>query len=174
MPEQYDPQVFSAMQADEPFSTYRKTILGKVFVQVLDPFSHIPQGLLLSGVKGTDTEKVDMWSVQEDLFFRRMNKKHLETGMVIKVPKAKPTEVPVVEVKKLEQYSDEELRALVDHDSKHFIALQKTLANITSEAVAYRMLELAKELEKSEKIIKAIETKLAELQAHTPDLSLKE
>lgn len=175
MPEQYDPQVFSAMQAEEPLATYRKTILGKVFVEVLDPFSHAVQGLLLHGQKGADSAQVDVWSVQEDLFFRRRNKKQFETGMLVKVAQPKPTDAPLpVAPKKLEQYSDEELRELVDYQSKHFMALQKTLANVTSEAVVYRILELAKELEKSDKTITAIETRLAELQAHPVDLSLKE
>ena len=41
--------VFSAMQTDKPHAVYKKTILGKVFVTVLNPFDESPEGILLQG-----------------------------------------------------------------------------------------------------------------------------
>jgi hypothetical protein len=161
---EFDPQVFSSMQTGKPYASYKKTILGKVFVTVLDPFSHQPVGMLLEGVKGSPTEIVDIWSEMEEMFFRRTNKKHLDRGMLIKVVRDEPKEVK----RTLEQYSDEELKEVIN---MKYLGFQKILSAITSEAVAIRMEQLAQEMEKSEKILNAIRAKVAELQAVPQDLT---
>lgn len=152
-----DLQTFSKMQTGKPYATYRKTILGKVYITVLNPFTTTPEGMLLSGDPRTaETAMIDVWSEMEDMFFKRMNKKNLDGGFLIKVEKA-----PEVETHTIEQYSDEELKAVIN---LKYLKFQEVLESLTSTAVAYRLLELAREMEKSERIIKAIETRLSKLQ----------
>ncbi len=161
----FDPRVFSQMQSGLPVATYKKTILGKVFVQVYDPFTHQPVGLLLEGEKGTEAELVDVWSEAEDLFFRRKNKKALDTGMVIKTSRSSEKETP----KTIEQYSDDELRSVINVTHAAFL---KTLSRVTSEAVLFRMMDLVVELEKSDKYTTSIKSKLAELQVKSAGLNI--
>lgn len=160
----FDPKVFAQIQTGTPVATYKKTILGKVFVTVYDPFTRMPVGTLLEGEKGSETEMIDVWSDAEDLFFKRNNKKALDTGMVIKVTREEK-ESP----KTIEQYSDDELRAVINVT---YLAFQKTLSRITSEAVLFRMLDLVTELEKSEKFLTAIKSKLAEVQAKPANVAI--
>lgn len=162
MATQVDSSVFSAMQTGKPYATFRKTILSLVYVTVLSPFNNQPEGLLLKGEKGSETSMVDVWSEMEYVYFKRMNKKHLETGVVIQVQRE-----DVKEEKIIEQYSDKELEDVIN---MKYISFQKVLSDITSEAVLFRMLDLAKELEKSAKIIGVIEAKIAELQAKPANL----
>jgi hypothetical protein len=147
---------YAAMQAGTPYATYKKTSLGKVFVSVLDPFSGNPIGIILEGEKGDEKEMIDVWNEAEDVFFKRMNKLQFEQGYIIPCVRDSK-EAP----KPLEQYSDNELRELL---SLKYFAFQKLLSEINTTAVAQRLLDLAREMEKSEKIILAIETKLSELQ----------
>lgn len=157
-----DSTVFSAMQTGKPHATFKKTILGQVYVTVLSPFSNQPEGLLLTGAKDSETSMVDVWSEMEYVFFKRLNKRHLERGILIQIEKQE------AKVEKfIEQYSDEELINVIN---QKYIAFQKVLSGITSEAVLFRMLDLAKELEKSAKIIGVIEAKIAELQAKPTNL----
>jgi hypothetical protein len=155
--QQFDPRVFSNMQTGNPVATYKKTILGKVFVTVLDPFSHQPVGMLLEGEKGAPTESIDVWSDMEDMFFRRSNKKNLELGMIIKITRSESKE----EKRTIEQYSDEELKEVIN---MKYLGFQKVLSAITSVAVALRLEQLSIDMEKSEKIVTAIRAKVAELQ----------
>jgi hypothetical protein len=160
----FDPKVFSQIQTGTPIATYRKTILGKVFVTVYDPYTRVPVGMLLEGERGTDTEMIDMWSEAEDLFFKRNNKKALDTGMIIKVTR-ETKEAP----RTIEQFNDDELRAVINVT---YLQFQKSLSRITSEAVLFRLLELTTEQDKSEKFSNAIKAKLAEVQAKPANLSI--
>jgi hypothetical protein len=150
-----DVRTISAMQSGTPYASYRKTIAGKVYVTVLNPFTGVPEGLVLFG--SDENAVIDVWTEREDLFFKRTNKRHFEVGNVISFKKAmdKPEE------KTIEQYSDDELRTVVN---QRFIPLQKTLQEIKSEAVLLRMLDIARQEEKSEKIITTITSKLSILQ----------
>jgi hypothetical protein len=153
--------IYSAMQAGEPYSTYRKTVLGKVYVNYMSPFTQKPEAVLLEGEPKTDERaKIDLWSLQEDLFFRRMNKKHFDAGEIIKVDVVKSAPV-VAEKKPIEQYSDEELLEVLKLKT---ISFKTLLSEITTPAVVTRLLDLAREEEKSEKMIQSIEAKLSELQ----------
>ena len=42
--------IYSAMQEDEPLARYKKTILGKVHVIALNPFTEESEGVILQGV----------------------------------------------------------------------------------------------------------------------------
>jgi hypothetical protein len=167
LPQGLDAKTFSMMQTGEPYSVYRKTTLGKVVVNVLSPFSNQKEELLLTGNPRTDSSaKVEIWSEMADVFFKRMNTIHFSAGRVIKVDVA-PKQV-VAEVKAIEQYSDEELREVVN---QRYASLQKTVSGVETASTLYRMIELAREMEKSEKIIKVMESKLAAVQqgVQTPD-----
>ena len=69
------------MQAKAPYKSYRKTLPSHVYVTVFNPFNQEPEGLILKG-EG-DEAIVDVWDEMQDLFFKRMNKRHLETGVVV-------------------------------------------------------------------------------------------
>jgi len=158
MNKQYDPEVFSAMQTGDPVATYQKTILAKVSILVLNPFTGAPEELLLYGKPGEEESIIRTWSVAEDVFFKRMNKRHFTSGVIIK----KESTQVVEETTSLEQSSDEDLLKVVN---SKFYALQSVLNKTESEALVNRILTIAREQEKSEKIIKAIETRLAEIQS---------
>jgi hypothetical protein len=152
-----DNKVFSAMQTGKPLESYRKTILGKVCVDVLSPFTGKPEALILSGdPKRDEAAEVDLWSEMSVAFFKNSNKKLLSKGLLIKIVKEEKEEPRTIE-----QYSDEELKEVVN---QRYYNLQKTLSEITAPAVVFRMLDLAREMDKSEKIIKSLETRLSQLQ----------
>jgi neutral trehalase len=155
-----DSNVFAMMQTDTPYATYRKTILGKLYVEVLNPFTNAPEGILLTGDGNSDTAKVDTWSAMGDVFFARRNKKYFDTGKLITASRLEQKPA----VKTIEQFSDDELKEVIN---QKFATLSKTVIDITSEAVLYRMLSLAKEMEKSSRIINTFEARLSDLQKNT-------
>lgn len=152
--------VFSAMQTEKPYKTYIKQILGKVQVKVINPFSGKPENRLLTGDPRQSNEDclVKLWSEKEYQYFTTYNKKHLKSGTLLEhKPKAK---APSQE-EKHNTMKEEELKKLL---SSKFFTLQSALNKFTSEAPVYRLLILAEEMEKSEKIISAIKARLSELQ----------
>ncbi|NMC34389.1 MAG: hypothetical protein GYA36_18345 [Veillonellaceae bacterium] len=155
-----DARIFSAMQTGEPYSVYQKTIVGKVYVTILSPFDHKPQGMILSGMPKDKTAKVELWSEKEDVFFKRANAKHFELGNIIEVKQQNAKEV--VTEKSIEQFSDEELSKVLNGT---YASFQKTLRKCESEAVVYRLLTMAEEQEKPSKLVDSIKARLAELQS---------
>jgi hypothetical protein len=155
----FNPQTFAAMQLSKPFTTYKKKILGKVSVNFLSPWSGKPEGLLMEGdpEKGDDTCFYDTWSAAEDAYFTRTNKRLFDLGIIIKENRKEQETAD----KKIEQYSDDELKEIVN---MKYAALQKVLSETTSPAVVSRMLTLAHDMDKSERIVRALEAKLSELQ----------
>jgi len=151
--------VNSVKHGTTPYKSYIKTILGKVYVTIWDGFENKPVGMLLEGDprQGDESCIVDVWSVDEDFFFRTKNKLHLTTGDVIvyarKVEERERT---------VEEYSDEELKEIL---GSKFFTLQNVLNNTNSVAVLFRIKNLAQEMEKSDKIIKVIEARISEVQA---------
>jgi hypothetical protein len=153
-----DASVFSSMQTKEPYKSYKKVCLGKLHVSVLNPFTGEPEGMIVAGNPVTEPEKciLDMWSEMEDAFFKRMNRRHLDAGYLVgHVRKVlEPVENP-------NTYSDEELRKLLN---SKFMALKNAVSRMTSDAPVARLITLAQELEKSEKIMKFLEGRLSEIQ----------
>ena len=143
-----DIKMYADMQVDKPYATYKKTILGKIHITVLSPFSGEPEGLILFTDKDNkDTEYIDVWSEKEDRFFRKQNHLHIKVGNIIKT-----TREEVEEERTIEQFSDEELAELVD---SHYATFQKVLREeVNTEAVALRLLSLAKEKDKPKAMIK--------------------
>jgi hypothetical protein len=152
--------LYAAINSKRPMKSYIKTELGKVFVHVLDKYTDKPVGMLLEG----DPRKkdkgciIDFWSDKEDVFFREANKLHFERGTVI------PYTRPEQEVKErtMEEYSDDELKDIL---TAPFFSLKSALDKTTSVGLVFRFLSLAQELEKSDAYIRAIESKLSELQS---------
>lgn len=153
-------ELFSAMSGGDPFKTYVKTILGKVYVTAWDVFNNQPIGMILEGDprKKDATSLIDLWSEKEDVFFRRMNKRHFTDGVLVEYKRAVVT---VPHERTMEEFSDDELKVII---SKPFLALQQALNKTESVAVLFRIQNLASEMEKSEKFMRAIESRLSEVQ----------
>ena len=142
-----------------PFSSYIKTILGKVLVTVWDNDLGKPVEVLLEGNprKKDEDSIVKLWNAKDDAFFKRMNLKHFKAGRLIAY---KVEDIPE-QVKTVEQASDEELAKIVN---MKYMALVAELNKIESVPVLFRMRGIAEELEKSEKITSVIEKRISELQ----------
>lgn len=151
-------EVYSAMQVGKPYAKYKKTILGKVYLEVLNPFSGNPEGVILHGnpMKNQEGCFVEVWSVSEDVYLKRRNKKHFEDG-TLQVWKSKKTK----KEKLLSEWTDAEVTELINSP---FLKLQSVLNKTTSESFVLRILTRAQEMEKSEKLLKAIEARLNEIQ----------
>jgi len=150
--------VYSLMQTGKPYKSYIKTVLGKVYVNVWDSFENKKVGLIIEGNPNSQPEEciIDVWNEQEDVYFKRANKRHFETGFIIAHNR---TDAPVE--RSPNDLTDDELNNLLN---SKFLSLQSGVNKMTSVAPVFRMIEMAKKQEKSEKIIKFLEGKLSELQ----------
>ena len=167
MTAQVNNEIFSAMVGGKPIKTYKKTILARVYVTALNMLTGTPtpEGVILSGDPRKDEAGTtfDVFSEQEDYFFKKMNKRHFDEGVLIEYKK---TETP--RERTIEEFSDEELRALIN---KPFLALKNTLNSTRSVATLFRIETLAEELGKSEKVMLAIRSRLSEVQeANNPKM----
>jgi hypothetical protein len=150
--------VFAKMQIGEPFRTYKKTILGQVYINVLNPWDGKPEGMIMKGdpSRNEDGCFYDTWGEKDDMFFHRSNKPHFERGVLIPVKRpGKVTE------RTPNDFTDEELEKLV---MSPFLKLQHAMEKMTSVIPVLRLLQVAEEKEKSEKIMGAIRARLTELQ----------
>lgn len=166
-----DYDIYSAMQSGEPLAVYRKTILGKVHVVTLNPFTDEAEGVILEGDPAKpdeiETQVIELWTNKSKLFFERMNKKHIAAGRLSLVKKeALPVAPPSPNV-----ISDEEISELLD---SKFLALKARLDKFTDSAPVFRILNKARELDKSEKIVKHIEERLSQLQLARYEVSVEE
>jgi hypothetical protein len=161
MMENLSMEVVSAMSAEKPHKTYKKTILGKVAVKVFNPLTQNPEELMLKGDPSKNEKGcfVDVWSEQEDVYLKRMNSRHMREGVLIVIDREK---VPVEEeINKFNVLTDEELYDLLNSP---FFKLQNALNQMTSQAPVQRLITMAEQEEKSEKIMDNIRARLAELQ----------
>ncbi len=160
--------IYSAMQTGKPFKSYQKTILGKACVTTWDSFNNVPAFVILEGdPKKTEVGTVvDVWDEKEDMFFKKMNRNHFQTGVLREIVREEP-----VQEHRIEDSTDEELLELI---KGKFFSIQSQLNKIDSEAVIFRILRLARENEKSEKLIKAIEARLSEIQNYSGETSTEE
>lgn len=149
-----DLSVYSAMQVGEPLKRYKKAILGKVHISVLNPFSDLPEYVLLTGKEDEENSYIEIWSEKADMFLRKMNAKHFKAGRLVEM------ESKVVETASPNQLLDSEIDELL---SSPFMSLQNKLKTFTDTVPLYRFLTRARELEKSEKIIKRIEESITKL-----------
>jgi hypothetical protein len=153
-------ELFSAMNGSKPYQSYKKTILAQAAVTLWDTFMEAPTQIIVKGDPKRDLESciIDVWSEKEKVFFERMNRRLFNDGTLI--PYNRPEVVEKVE-KTYEQFSDEELVGVVN---SKFLALQSTLNKMESVAVLFRLKNIAEENEKSEKIVRAIEARISEVQ----------
>ena len=153
-----DQTKYSAMQTGTPYRKYGKTILGKVHVVALNPFTGNPEGVILEGNPAGHEEGcyIEIWDTKADAFFKRLNVKHFDAGRLSEITRALPEKLA-----NPNEISDEEIDTLL---SMKFLAFKSKLDQFTEEAPVFRTLNRARELDKSEKIIKRIEEKLVELQ----------
>jgi len=150
-----DYDVFSAMQAGaEPLARYRKTIVGKVHVVALNPFSEQPEGVLLEG-DGIGSY-IELWDAKQLVFFERMNKSHLDAGRIIKMEKLPEPPPPSPNL-----LTDDEIDKLLNGK---WMTLKYRLTAFTETAPVLRILNRARELEKSEKMIKNLEERLSQIE----------
>jgi len=156
--------IYSAMQEGLPYKSYKKVIVGKVLVRVLNPFSDRMEEFLLYGNPYTDKELdnfiVDVWDVRGDQFFKRANSQLLKSGALIEFDRSK-VKKEVNETDKYNKISDEEIEEIL---RKPFFTMTGALGKITQEATVVRFLNIAKKIGKSDAYQAAIEEKLAELQ----------
>lgn len=156
-------KIFEAMQEEEPIAIFRKTVLSKVVVTVLDPFSDQPVAIILSG-KPNDPQNencfVKVYNTKQLVFFTNMNKRLIETGLIIRddsfLKKAQD-----LSSKSYEQYTDDELYDEIL--SKPYGAFAKIVAKIDNPIVISRLLSIAQDTNKSHKIVELLQNKLAEL-----------
>ena len=150
----------SAIKGVKPLKSFIKTELGRVYVTIWDSMLNKEVGVILYGNprEFDDNCIVDIWSEQELVFLKRMNKRHFETGTLIEYKR------PDDEVKTppVEASSDEQLIEIINAP---FLKLQHVLNATDSIPFLFRIKYTAPELEKSEKIIKAIEARISEVQA---------
>lgn len=155
-------EIYSAMQTETPYKSYKKVILGKVYVTVWNEFEDKPEGLIVKGnPRGKEQESciIDIWSEKGDMFFRRANKRLLEHGEIIEFKRK--ISAPIIEESPYAQAKDEELVELL---SKRYLQLASILNKIEDVAPLYRLKALAEELDKSEKTVELIKSRLAEVQ----------
>jgi len=159
--------VYSAMQIGNPFKSYRKTILGKVFVTVWDNFKNEPKEVRLYGKP--ETAIIDVWSEKEDAFFKNMNRRLIEAGLIMPVNRANLPPQPEVK-----PYSDDDLDEIL---RTKFFKLSSILNSINDVITLTRLLKIAEDKEASEKIMKNIEARLSEVQTaefHLPKAEVSE
>jgi hypothetical protein len=152
--------VYSAMQTEKPYATYKKAILGMVAIHVLDPFQDKPIIQIMKGDPSKNDEGclIDVWTVKEDVFLRKMNKNHFAKGNLI--PFARKEEYKPSEEELLNSMTDEDMLKLLE--AKWF-TLQSSVSKMTSPAPLYRLLTLAQEMERPEKTLELIRARLSEL-----------
>ena len=152
-----DPRIFSKMNSGDPVSSYKKTVPSVVEISILSPFSDTPEAILLTGdPKKDESASIDTWSEKQDLYLRNVNRRLFELGYIIRYEKKAKEEV-----KSIEQSTDEEL---IDILNKTYASLSKELNKISTLAVLVRLLDLAKENEKSDKVVRLLESRISELQ----------
>jgi len=164
MPEnKVSPDAFSKMQTGDPVAVYKKAILGKVEVSVVNPFNGVPEPIILVGNPTTNDSRcfVEVWSQMEEVYFERQNKPLFKEGYVIKLKEnVKPKEKGEQE-KSYEEFTRERIEELV---TAPYMKFKKDLNEIESEPVLYRVLTVAEELERPEKTMVNIRQRLTEIQ----------
>jgi len=162
------PEYYAAMQIGKPLKVYKKVILAKVFVQILNPYSGLPEGTILQGIPSRNDEGcfVPIWSAKEDVFFVSMNKIHILDGAISEVPvEVYMSAMSLESDDKKINYGSFTEQQVEDIVNSKFMSLRATLNKADSESFIYRLLDKAKELEKSDAITKAITARLSEIQS---------
>lgn len=155
-------EIFSAMQEGKPYRVFKKTVLSKVVVNVINPFTGEVESEVMYGNPAKNDEGcfLEVWDVQGYQFVKNMNKGHFNKGYLIEVKKK--AERVITDVEKLHQASDEELEEILNTP---WFGFQAAINKMESEAPLTRLLEMARKQEKSEKYTQFIEARIAEVQS---------
>ena len=162
--EKVTPDVFAKMQTGDPIAVYGKTILGKVEVSVINPFDGTPQNVMLEGDPKKNNPKcfVEVWSQMEEVYFERQNAPLFKEGYIIKVKEGKKPEVKDKDKEvSYDNITDEYIKDLI---TAPYMKFKSELNAIDSEAVVYRVLSMAEEMERPEKTMQHIRQRLTEIQ----------
>lgn len=148
-------KLYQARHVGTPYKTYKKVILGKVGVVVLDPFNGQPTTVILQGNPDLDDEEcyISTWDEAENNFFLRMNKSLLTEGLLVEWDENK-------DFTEADLWGDVRLSDIL---AKPFIGFNHAVAGIDSPAVLVRLLNLARAKGKSESFIKVILSRLKDL-----------
>jgi len=159
-----DTQDYSAMQSGFPLKSYIKKSLAKVEVRILDPFTGNPSSTILQGDPTNTTQVegciVDCWTDKEVVYFKKQNAKLMVMGVISEYDRA--SYAGKLAEKNWNALTDEEVVVLVNNK---YLALTNTLEKMTSSIMVARVLNIAKNLDKSEKYVRVITERLSELQA---------
>lgn len=162
--------IFSAMQDGEPKASFKKVCVGKIQVKILDPFNptEVEQKILEGDPYNPTLDQnniiIDVWTEKEEVFFRKANKYHFDNGNIIEFDR-QALKKQALAAKNFNVLTDEEILNLV---SAPFLSLKHALDKTTSIPTVMRILQSAKDNDKTEKIVKAIEQRLTELQTANP------
>lgn len=150
-------RIFAAMEQRQPIAIFKKTIVGKVYVTVLNPFTDQVEGMHLEGNAEAGDERafVELYDQKSLAFFKRINKKQFDLGNLIQVDTLPEEE------ESPNQITDEEIESLL---GEPFFTLKNKLDTFTEVAPVLRLLNKARDMDKSEKLIKHIEEKMAEIE----------
>lgn len=154
---------YGILEETPPYKSYIKTVLGRVRVIILSPFSGEPEEVILTGnPKGRDRETciIDVYSSKEDMYFKKVNSVHFKNGEIIEHTRVNHPVEPTDE-DLANSLSDEEMKKLLH---SKFFSLQSVVNKMTSVAPVFRMIELARDEDASERYVKYLEGRLAELQ----------
>jgi hypothetical protein len=155
--------VYSKMQVGEPVAIFKKTILAKVQVSVINPFNEAPEYIMLYG----DPKKnhpdcfVEVWSQMEEVYFERINDSLFKKGYITKLetnvkPKRKDTQE-----QDYSKLTEADIRELV---TAPFMKFKKELNAIDVVGVLYRIQAIAEEMERPAKTMENIQQRITELQ----------
>lgn len=155
-------RVFAAMQNETPHKTFKKVVISKVALNVINPFTREPEVLILEGDPNKNDPNcfLDVWSTEELMFVKKMNKSLFDKGFILEVEREEvkgPTETEL-----LNAASDETLYNILN---SKWLALVASLNKITSIVTLQRLLTMAKEEDKSEKTIDAIRARMFEVES---------
>ena len=152
-------KIFAAMQVGTPYKSYIKKSVCKVLVRYLDPFDETPKEIILYGNPFTSIQEsmiIDTWNDKQDVYLRKMNAVHFANGMLVEYKRSE-----AVEEKSFNSLSDEEIEKIL---KSKYMTLKHALNKVTTATAANRFLHLARDLDASDKYVKLIEGRLAELQ----------
>lgn len=158
MTDNYD--VFAAMQTEPPLASFRKTILGKVHVNILDPFTDTPTAIILSGRPNDESASVSVWTEKQLAYFLKLNRYHLQRDILVRVSE---NEAPAKEKKEFFADATDEDIVLLVHEK--WQGLDKKLNKITSVSMLERILKTAIKEERGEKIVGLITKRISDVQS---------
>lgn len=162
--------MYSAMQTGDPVASYIKKCVGKIQISVIDPFTNqVVYKLLFGDPYDSKTDKenmiVDVWTEKENAYFKKANGPQLKKGNLMPYDRSQDKTAELA-LKNWNIVSDMELEKVL---GEKYFAMKSILEKMSTVTVLNRLLNMAHDLEKSEKIISTIQLRLSELQMSNPN-----